>query len=160
MFDTQQLLQISRKMKKDEESQDRERKFVPKRLGMRMVAKENCKNVGDNFTTLLITNICEMNYIVNLHTIISHQPFGISPIYNEIPCKMLARLNRQGKQQGSSATKYVIDNVFLHNPFLLIIHNNSPLAYFLFVSELLSHNNKSYKPFGRRPDYLLNYYGQ
>ena len=122
MFDTQQLLQISRKMKKDEESQDRERKFVPKRLGIRMVAKENCKNVGNNFTILLITNICEMNYIVNLHTIISHQPFGISPIYNEIPCKMLARLNRQGKQQGSSATKYVIDNVLLHNPLTVLSH--------------------------------------
>ena len=136
MFDTQQLLQISRKMKKDEESQDRERKFVPKRLGISMGAKENYKNVGDNFTNLLITNICEMNYIVNLHTIISHQPFGISPIYNEIPCKMLARLNRQGKQQGSSATKYVIDNVLLHNPLTVLSHWQT-IARSCFKAELL-----------------------
>ena len=61
---------IFRKLKNDERDQDRERKFVPKRLGTGMDAKtvnrgENQENRANNFSILLFTNICEMEYIAN-----------------------------------------------------------------------------------------------
>ena len=43
MLGTQQMLQISRKLKKDEKAQDIERKFVPKRLGKKMIAKDELR---------------------------------------------------------------------------------------------------------------------
>ena len=58
---------IFRKLKNDERDHDRERKFVPKQLGTRMDANrgENQENRANNFSILLFTNICGMEYIAN-----------------------------------------------------------------------------------------------
>ena len=61
----------------------------------------------------------------------------------------------KGKKQifPLNATSHIL---LLLNNFLKI----SPIDYFLFVSALYLLTNKSCKPFGRCPDYILNYYGQ
>ena len=79
---------ISRKLKNDERDQNRERKFVPKRLGTGMDAKAKATKIGGyNFTILLFTSICEMEYTVSkLSSVINLNE--ISPIYDYIPCKI------------------------------------------------------------------------
>ena len=64
------VILIFRNLKNDEQDQDKEWKFVPKRLGTGMDAKtvnrgENQENRVNNFSILLFTNICEMEYIAN-----------------------------------------------------------------------------------------------
>ena len=79
---------IFRNLKDDEQDQDREREFVPKRLGTGMDAKAKATKIGGyNFTILLFTSICEMEYTVSkLSSVINLNE--ISPIYDYIPCKI------------------------------------------------------------------------
>ena len=102
MLGTQQMLQISRKMKKDEKAQDIERKFVSKRLGKKMVAKDELRRKLQKCGEQLHHSTFHEYMWDGLHSQSTyyHQSSTLSNFahfYNEIPCKMLAWLERVGQ---------------------------------------------------------------
>ena len=78
-------------MRNDERDQDRERKFVPKRLGTGMDAKGKQRGRPWKWEEQLHNSTFHEHMWDGVHcqqTIISNQPERISPIYDYIPCKI------------------------------------------------------------------------